>query len=87
MGNRFRHTRYCRPGGTKCREYRDGRNFVLPKLRRDEDKVKLYRYGDSVREAWDDTFSSRRENNRARRVADKVAVRQAVAECEDDDGE
>ena len=84
MGNRFRSARLCRPGGTKVRNYRDGRNYVWPKLRRDEDKVALRRIGDTVRQAYYGIFSNRRENNRHRRIADKVAVRRALTELEEE---
>ena len=46
-------------------------------------KIALLAHGESVRRDWDDEVASRRDNNRARRAADRAAVRAGLAEYYD----
>lgn len=50
--------------------------------RRRSTKTALRRAGDAVREDWGDTHATRRDRSRARRLADKAALRAAMRDYE-----
>ena len=69
MGNRFKIERFSRPGGHRS-EYSWPTGTCTKKM--------LIRHGDTVRFGFYDDFATRRDNNRARRGADKETIRQAL---------
>ena len=69
MGNRFKKERYDRPGGTRSQYVWPGRMCK---------KIMVRRIGDVVIESWRDSFTTRRENNRKRRAADRIAEHGAM---------
>ena len=78
MGNRQKRALYDRPG--------DIRNqYVWPT--RHSTKVALTRGGDRhggiVKRDWNDVLTSRRDNNRIRRAADRAAIRIGLADHAD----
>ena len=71
-----------RSGGARDgRRYVEGRGVSNSNVRGYRRKIALRRTGDRVTRDWSDTWASRRENNRVRRAADRVVVREGLQDA------